>query len=213
MTMPIRKPHWGRPALLVTALAAATLPACILDIETRVLVLPSDGGEPDVIDFTDRDPDIPDIDFTPEVLDCDVECPVQWSPACSGDTNWCISPYRGNGNCCEAWEDCQGIGTFPGFWPTAGPYNGIVPADFFDFINLPGITIVYAGISAPSAAFSLSCLDTAGIKPNEDGGEMHMLAIPVNCAAEECTPFLGNPICSGENVGCSCTMPYWCYSQ
>jgi hypothetical protein len=212
--MRIRRQHRGvRAAFLAAALAA--LPACILDVDKHDLMPPGDGGDADAVDFdfTRPDTDIPDIDISPDYSDCDVECPVSWYPACSGETVWCISPYRGIGDCCEAWLDCQAISTnvFPGLWPTAGPYNGSLPADFLTSISLPVITIVFSEYQGepPGRIANISCFNSEGIKENL-AGETHVIPSSFVCSGETCETYTKTAGCPLLDIGCACRLPYWC---
>jgi hypothetical protein len=214
MTMRIKRHHGGFWTAIAAAFTALLLPACILDTDKQVLLTASDiGTDRDSVDFdtADRDPDLPDIDISPEISDCDVECPPSWFPACSGETVWCVTPYRSIGNCCEAWQDCQDISTtaFPGIWATAGPYNGVVPPDFFDRMDLPGITIVFSIDNAGGKIANISCFDENGEK-QPGAGETHALPESMDCSSSPCEEYTNTTDCPGDVIGCGCALPYWC---
>ena len=217
MTMRTRRHHGGIRAAIGAALAVLFLPACILDMDRQVLVVPADVGmDRDSVEFdmAESDRDLPDIDLIPELSDCDVECPDAWFPACYYDTVWCISPYRNIGNCCEAWSACQAISStaFPGIWATAGPYNGILPPDFLDHMTLPGITIVFSTDNGGAKIANISCLDENGEK-KIGAGETHTIPDDMDCtesATVKCEAYTNTTDCLGDYIGCACQFPFWC---
>jgi hypothetical protein len=139
---------------------------------------------------------------------CPIACPAGWTAACQGSTAWCISSYRGVGDCCEQWRDCRPLDAYPGFWPTAGPYD-FLPPDFFDVTELPATLIVYSGYSGTTEIVaSIVCFDLDGLKV---GGEFHFIPQTLDCAlASMCQPWMESPSCEGDGVGCACEYPYWC---
>jgi len=172
-----------------------------------------DSGSPDTAE--ELGPDIPTEvppDVFTDVPTCDISCPSGWMPACMGTSSWCVSPFQGDGDCCMAWERCSSLGAFPGFWPTAGPYEGIMPADFFEHVHLPGIVISFSGydfppVGEPYVIASIACFDERGIK---DKGETHTIPADGHCEAESCLPYHHSIVCEGDYIGCGCILPFWC---
>lgn len=189
---------------------------CFLSIDPADMLPPGDGYESEVgdPDFHDDGPDfdMPDVEVSPDSEDCYADCPSEWTVACYGTTIWCISPWQGTGDCCTAWQACTSVGAYPGFWPTAGPYDD-VPPDFFDRMELPGIVISFSGINtpedgAPYPIANIACFGETGIK---DRGETHPIPETGDCSGETCLPYLQSDVCEGDNIGCGCDdLPYWC---
>jgi hypothetical protein len=214
----------GDPTPRRAALAAAPLllllQGCLLDIRPGGMNPPgtpvdTQSDEPAVEtevddDFIAPDPDVPDL--PDDVAPCDVVCADGWTAACNGSTVWCVSPYQGTGNCCTAFDVCQGFdGAFPGFWPTAGPYD-FRPQEFSGQMELPEITIVYSGYSGPDVVASLACFDSLGGK---EDGELHTVEVATDCATANCGSWIKSASCSGDPVGCGPTCssyPIWCVS-
>ena len=213
MTMRTRRHHGGFLAAVAAALMAL-LPSCILDVDKQVLLTASDTAtDRDSVDFdTDRDQDLPDIDIVPELSECGHECVEGWTAACSSDKSWCISPYRFTGDCCEAWSDCKSLSgdAVPGIWANAGPHDGIVPADFYDIMALPGVVIVFSSVNTSDTSIlraNFVCLDSEG-KKNESGA-LYDFPATLDCSGQTCEVYQGD-YCPGAYIGCGCDLPYWC---
>jgi hypothetical protein len=161
---------------------------------------------PDIVPDIIHD-DIPDvaIDDGPA---CPITCPEGWTAACQGLTSWCVSSFRGVGDCCEQWRDCRSMDAYPGFWPSAGPYD-FLPPDFLDYAGLPTTVIAYSGYQGTTdIVASIACFDERGYK---DGGELHTIPQTLDCAlASICYPWMESPSCEGDVMGCACEYPYWC---
>lgn len=171
-------------------------------------------SEPAPADVPEAVPDpLPDPVLEPDIPN---PCPAGWTFAGYGDTPWCISPYRGTGDCCEAWTDCQSMSTntFPGIWPTAGPYPGVVPVDFFARMDLPGITIAFAGQPYPEGDImaNIACFDEEGIK-QPGAGETHAIPSSLDCSDASCEEYQNTEDCPDDNIGCGCDLPYWCHME
>lgn len=195
------------PAL---ALAALCLAACYESTSgQRDASRDVPSPEPAPVDVPEAVSDpLPDPVLEPDIPN---PCPAGWTFADYGYTRWCISPYRGTGDCCEAWVDCLTLGAFPGIWPTAGPYNGVVPADFFDHMDLPGITSAYSGMQhSGELVFNFACFDQEGYKV---AGETHMIHASDSCSDQGCEPYMQDEECHGDRIGCGCDLPYWCHME
>jgi hypothetical protein len=210
-----------RLAALAAAPLLLVLQGCLLDIRAGTMNDPgtpvdTQADEPVVETEIDDDFVIPDLDVPDDVGPCDISCEDGWTPACQGTTVWCVSPYMGEASCCDAFEACQGLGgAFPGFWPTAGPYD-YIPPDFDSYMDLPGITIVYSGWSEPYITANISCFNANGTK---DKGETHIFSTSGDCATSpptySCLLWSQSTVCTGDYIGCrwDCTYPFWCVSN
>lgn len=218
-------------AAMTAGFSVFCLQACILNIDPGVMQGPGpyDGTDSDLFDFEDTSdepdlpPDIPDIPDVPEVPDdtgCDITCPDGWVKACKSVTTWCISPYKGRGNCCQAWDHCESLGAVPGFWPNAGPHDDVLPPDFTENISLPAVVISFSTYlpAYPNRQSNISCF-SPDLK-RARGGTYRPDPSPDDCSSEACIPWEYAPdscgdlshleCCAYEDVGCKCDMPFWC---
>ena len=207
-----------RRATLSAAVLFLLLPGCLLDVRPGHMDDPgtpvdTQSDDPMVEteiddDVIAPDPDVPDV--PDDAAPCDITCADGWTPACQGTTVWCVSPYQGLGNCCTAFDVCQGLdGAFPGFWPTAGPYNEVKPSEFNEYIDLPGLVIVYSGYQSSEVVASIACFNATGIK---EEGELHTIELTDGCETTSCGTYIKSASCNGDPVGCgpACLYPYWC---
>ena len=143
---------------------------------------------------------------------CRISCPEGWDKICYGNLEWCISPFQGMGDCCQAWQTCTSQGAYPGFWPNEGPYDGVLPRDFSEHVELPTVVMVHSKYQPDDHRFALeyfSCFDENGSaagNTKETGSSARPEAL---CGNEGCREF-GDGICSDDPWGCLCTMPFWC---
>jgi hypothetical protein len=210
-----RREKMGRNILIpVTSCAAICLfPACY---QSESGLQDAARDDPSAEPVPDHTPDLVDDPLPDPVVEPEMPnpCPAGWTFASSADIVWCISPCRGTGNCCDAWEDCQLTGAFPGIWINAGPYNGVLPADFFEFMDLPGITMTFAAQLHPEGGIvaNLSCFDRDGNKPMM-GGESHEIPPSGDCSGEACEEYTKTEDCPDDHIGCGCDLPYWCHME
>jgi hypothetical protein len=195
------------------------LPGCILDINLDPLRDP--GSLEDLVDEDKVDPGdetgidtfdpIPDDSIQPEQYDCYITCQDGWSALCNSTISWCVSAWRGDGTCCDAYSSCQELGAMPGIWPNAGPYEYIVPADFASHISANTIVISNCVSSGSNIGCNISCFDSIGTWVDN---EYHDFSTTGGCSGETCVVF-SSTTCPGKNIGCgtACVMPYWCWKQ
>ena len=217
-------------AALTAVFTVFSFQACILNIDPGDMLEPGpyDGTDIDLFDFEDKSdqpdlppdiPDTPDIPEVPEDTGCDIICPEDWVKACKSATSWCISPYIGRGNCCEAWDHCILIGGVPGFWPNAGPHDDRLPPDFTEHVSLPAVVISFSGYTTyPNRVSNISCFSPSLARAR--GANYYPDPNPDDCLLEACIPWIFQPencgdyseleCCVYKDVGCRCEMPFWC---
>jgi len=187
-----------------------SLCGCILDLTIPSL---SDYSVQDTIDPPFEEDNSGDFFDSHDMENEEIDCGDGWFSLSNGQISWCVSSFIGMGNCCEAAQICTNMGGMPGFWPTAGPYDGVVPYDFSFIESKPLITIVFCSISTQPYSMNciFNCMDENGDKIEGYGAEEFDIR---NCDQETCQDASGS-FCTGQEYGCGalCRYHYWCWKN
>jgi len=197
--------HPSRATLFIAGWPVLLIAGCVVDLTPAVLQAPGDGGTDVEIDMSG----------------CEVSCPSGWTKACWGTTAWCTSPPQGTGNCCDAWSACAAQGAHAGFWPDVQGHDGLFPQGFDEYIPvLPAVVVGWSGYYSTDTSVNFACIREGGIRSR---GWIEIVEDIATCYGEECAAWGDYPdfdgLCTGTSaeeccanlqVGCGCTMPFWC---